>query len=487
MHFHTRSFNGRLIAHLLGVMLVGMSIFMLFPTLISFCYNDNAQWGLSLSVIITFILGVFFRNILGKKTNYEFHEKESFWITSLIWLIIPAVCTLPFLLTGTLTNFTDAFFESVSGFTSTGSSVIQNLDNIPKGVLVWRSLSQWIGGLGLILLTIAFLRKLKSGTTHLYNAEFSGTIQRKLHPHISVSVSRMWYIYIFFSVLLCIILLCLGNDFFESICLTMSTVSTGGFSPRTGSISTFSDATQYTLMVFMFLAGINISLLYYLIIRKPKRLWTDEEFRWYVLIIFSFSIVLTILLITCGSHIGEATKYSFFQVVSAISTCGYYISIPSNCEKLVTITLFLLMFWGACSGSTGGGLKIVRPLILTKYVRNQFIKTLHPNAIIPVKINKNVITTNYINKIFAFIFMYIIFIVAGSFVLICCGINIPDSVALITANISNIGPVIDTIGSSHNYVELPIIAKWAIITVMIVGRLEVFAIIAIFSPSYWRG
>ncbi|MBR3940492.1 MAG: TrkH family potassium uptake protein [Bacteroidales bacterium] len=486
IHFYTRIFNGRLVARLLGFMLLTMAVFMLIPIGVSLYYGDGALKGFLVSVAVLVVMGVFFRSIVGRSASYEFHEKESFWITGVIWIVVPLVCALPYWLIGVLPNFIDAVFESFSGFTSTGSTVVQEFDSVPKSVLVWRSLTQWIGGMGFILLVIAFFKKLKAGTSHLYSAEFSGTVQNKIHPRMTNTVRRMWLVYLLFTILMFLVLLFVGNDFVESLCLSFSTISTGGFSPRAGSITSFEWSTQLVVTVFMFLSGINMSLLYYLLRRKPKMLWRSEEFRFYLLVIAVAVLLLTIMLITNGVAEWQSLQYSVFQVVSTISTGGYYIAMPGGWMKVIPLFLFVLMFFGACSGSTGGGIKMVRLMILFKYVRNQFLTMMHPRAVVPVKIDGNVIQLSYINKIFAFIFMYFVFMVAGAFVLMCCGLNLSDSMGVITANIANIGPVIDTLGAAWSYADLPAVAKIVIIVEMLIGRLEIFAIIAIFSPSYWR-
>lgn len=486
IYFHTRIFNGRLVARLLGTMLLTVAAFMLLPIAVSLYYGDGALQGFGIAVAVLVVMGVFFCNIVGRSPSYEFHEKESFWITGIIWIVVPMVCALPYWLTGVFPNFIDAVFESFSGFTSTGSTVVRHFDGVPKSVLVWRSLTQWIGGMGFILLVIALFKKLKAGTSHLYSAEFSGTVQHKIHPRMTNTVRRMWLVYTIFTVLMLAVLLLIGNDFVDALCLSFSTISTGGFSSRAGSVTSFDWSTQLVVTVFMFLSGINMSLLYYLLRRKLTMLWKSEEFRFYLLVIVVAVALLTLMLITHGIDGLQSLQYSLFQVVSTISTSGYYIAMPGGWMKVIPLFLFLLMFFGACSGSTGGGIKMVRLMILFKYVRNQFLTMMHSRAVVPVKIDGNVIQLSYINKIFAFIFMYFVFMVAGAFVLMCCGLNLSDSMGVITANIANIGPVIDTLGATWSYADLPVVAKIVIIVEMLIGRLEIFAIIAIFSPSYWR-
>lgn len=461
---------------------------MALPIGVSVAYKDGAQFDLGLSMVAILLGGLFLRNFLGHNCSFELHEKESFWITAIIWLVIPLFGALPYVFCGSVGSFTDACFESFSGFTTTGSSILTDLDHIPKGLLVWRGMTQWIGGLGLILFIIAILRKLNVGSTHLYDAEFSGTVQRKLHPRISTSVRYMWMIYLGMTLLLFALLMLCGNDFFDSLCTALSTVSTGGFMVHSDGIASLSALSLSIVTLFMFLSGVNIALLYRLVSGRGRELWKDEEFRLYVFIYLSASLIIALCFLLMGNPWRQSLCYALFHVASTVSTCGLTLPGPTHWPFVVSAITFALIILGACAGSTGGGLKLKRVMMLVKYVRNYFTGMTHPNAVFVVKIDDRVIPDDYINKIFGFVFLYIIFIVGGAFMLTCSGLDIATSVCVAATNIANLGPspLIDMLGAHFDYATLAPLAKWTLLMLQLVGRVEIFAFIAIFSPAYWR-
>ena len=483
-----RRFNFKLIARLSGMLLIILSCAMVFPLAVSLYYRDGAQFDLALSGVIILLLGLLLRNILGHNASYELHEKESFWITSIIWLLVPLTGSLPYLFTGATGSFTDAAFESFSGFTTTGASVIKDLDHTPQGLLVWRSMTQWIGGLGLILFIIALLKKLNVGSVQLYDAEFSGTIQRKLHPHLATSVSLMWMIYLGLTVGLVILLLLCGNEFIDAFCIATSAISTGGFMVHTAGLAGMSQLSLALITLFMFISGVNIALLYKLATGKIRLLSHNEEFRIYVGIFAGAAVLSAVAFFLKEYPLQKSVCYSLFHVASTISTCGLSLPTPHVWPLAVSGVTFFLIIVGASAGSTGGGLKIKRLMILRRYVHNYFTRMLHPNVAFSVTIDGERISDEYINKIFAFAFMYIIFIVGGAFVLTICGVDIPTAVCVAAANIGNLGPspLINALGANFEYGNLLPLAKWTLMVLMLVGRIEIFAILAIFSPAYWR-
>jgi len=483
-----RSFNFKLIARLTGILLCILSCSMVLPVAVSVFNHDGSQFDLMLSALAILLAGLFLRNVVGRNSTYELYEKESFWITAIIWIVVPILGSLPFYFTGAVGTFTDAAFESFSGFTTTGSSIITDLDHTPKGLLVWRGMTQWIGGLGLVLFIVAILRKLNVGSTHLYDAEFSGTVQRKLHPRISTSVLYMWVIYVAMTVVLLVSLLLCGNSFFDSLCISLSTVSTGGFMVHSDGLASLTQCSLPIITLFMFLSGINIALIFRLVSGRGKEMWKDEEFRVYVSIFVIAIIVLSTAFLVEGNDFLQSVCFSIFHVASTVSTCGLALPMPHHWPFVVSAITFALIVLGACAGSTGGGLKLKRVMMLVKYVKNYFIRMQHPNAVFVVKVDDNIISNDYINKVFGFVFLYIMFIVGGGFVLTLCGLEIPTSVCLAATNIANLGPspIIDMLGPHFDYATLAPLAKWTLVVLMLVGRIEIFAILAILSPAYWR-
>lgn len=470
------------------MLLLVMALAMAFPVVVSLHYGDGAQYALGFSALMLLAIGLLLRNIVGRNASYGLRERESFWITAVAWLVVPLAGALPYLFTGVLGTFTDAAFESVSGFTTTGSSVIANPAVIPQGMLMWRSITQWIGGLGLILFVIAFLKRLNQGSLQLYAAEFSGTQQRKLHPHIAKSVSRMWRIYTLITLILIALLVLAGNGVLDSFCLALSTVSTGGFMTTQFGMSGYSDLTLSILTVFMFLSGVNVALLYNLFTFRWRQLRLNHEFALYVGIFLFAALSCTVAFGMVGNPWLESVQYSFFHIASTVSTCGFYTNPPDVWPFWVSVVTFLLILTGASAGSTGGGLKLRRLMTLSIYLRNYLTRMVHPNVVFTVKIDHKVVPGEYVNKIFGFVFLYICFIIGGAFVLTFSGSSIADAFCLAAANISNLGPspLINSLGASLDYAALPDLAKWTLMVLMLAGRLEIFALLAIVSPAYWK-
>lgn len=483
-----RKFNYRLIARLTGMMLIYMATSFVLPLGVSLYTRDGAQFALAFSAVLVLMLGLFLRNFAGRGAQYELKENESYWMTLAVWVTLPMCGTLPYLFTGGLASLTDAVFESFSGFSTTGSSVVAHPEELPAGLLVYRAMTQWIGGLGLMLFVVAILRKLTHGAGRLYEAEFSGTLQRKLHPHLARSVTRMWAIYMLITAVMIVALLLCHTTVVDALCLAFSTVSTGGFVTHSGGVGMLSGGGLAVVSLFMFLSGVNVAILYRFFTLRWRNIGRDEELRTY-LTIFMLAVGISVIAFhSVGDSWLPAIHYSLFHIASTMSTCGFYIAKPERWSFVVSVITFVLIIVGASAGSTGGGIKLKRIIILIKYVGNYFTRMMHPNAVFKVKVNGEPVESDYINKIFAFVFLYLAFIVGGAFVLTLCGISIPDAICMAAANISNLGPspLINNLGGNLDYAQLPNLAKWTLTLLMLAGRLELFAIIAIFSPAYWR-
>ena len=414
--------------------------------------------------------------------------RESYRFTALLWLIVPLLGAVPYLAAGVVPSFTDALFESVSGFTTTGSSVILSPESLPAWLRMWRALTQWVGGLGLVLFIVAFVPSLRAGSSQLYAAEFSGTQQRKLHPHMSRNVARMWGIYTLMTLLCTAALYATDKrSVFDSVCLAMSTVSTGGFMPASGGMAGYGTGTMMVLTLFMFLSGVNVAMLYNLFTFHWRRLRRSSEFVVYAVLFVLAAAVCTVAFAAKGAPWDTAARYSLFHIASTVSTCGFYTAMPPEWPFVASVVTFMLILSGAMAGSTGGGLKLRRLMTLFIYLRNYFSRMLHPNVVFAIKIDNQVVPAEYVNKIFGFVFLYILFIIGGAFALTLTGSDMADAFCLATANISNLGPtpIIGSIGADFSYTLLPSAAKWVLMVLMLAGRLEIFALLAIVSPSYW--
>lgn len=484
-----RKLNYRLVARLAGLLTLTMAGGMVLPVAVSFYYGDGAQYALIFAALLMTAVGLFLRNLVGRHATYDLRERESFWITSVVWITVPLCGALPYLMTGTLGSFTDAAFESVSGFTTTGSSVIVHPEAIPQSVLLWRSMTQWIGGLGLILLVVALLRRLSGGSLKLYAAEFSGTQQKKLHPHIAKSVMRMWFIYSLITVVLITLLALAGNGWLDSVCLALSTVSTGGFMTAQYGLAGYSELTLNILTVFMFLSGVNVALLYNLFTLKWRRFKLNHEFVLYAVIFLLAALSCYVAFsIANGDFTIKNLEFSLFHIASTVSTCGFYTEGPVVWPFWASVVTFVLILSGACAGSTGGGIKLRRLMVLFLYMRNYMTRMVHPHVVFTIKIDHKVVPGDYVNKIFGFLFLYICFIIGGAFLLTMSGSSIADAFCLASANISNLGPspLINSLGANLEYASLPLLSKWTLMGLMLAGRLEIFALLAIVSPAYWR-
>lgn len=484
----TPTFNYRLVARLLGMLLNILAALMLLPIAVSVIYGDGSQFGLALSGLLILMLGLFLRNFPGQKASYQLHERESLWYTAIIWIVIPLMGALPYIFTGAVNNFTDAAFESFSGFTTTGSSVLRYVDEAPQGLLVWRSVTQWIGGVGFILFIVAFLRRLNEGSARLYEAEFSGTLQRRLHPRMAKNVVLMLAVYTSLTAVLFLLLLSDGNGFVDSLCTAMSTVSTGGFMNHSSGMAGFSAFSLSAVTLFMFFSGVNLAVLFYFFTFRWRKIRGNEEFFRYLIVFVVAVAVATVAFTLSGASVGHSLSFSLFHVASTLSTCGFYLDNSMVWPTTVSVMTFLLIFIGSSSGSTGGGIKLKRYMIIARHIRNYFVKMIHPRAVLCVKVNNDVVEPAYVRRIYNFVFLYFICVVAGAFVLTVCGEEIPNALCMSAANIGNLGPspVINNLGANLNYIQLLPVAKWTMMLLMLAGRLEIFALVAVFMPSYWR-
>lgn len=415
-------------------------------------------------------------------------SRESYHITAGLWIVASLLGALPYLLSGMDISPTDAIFESVSGLTTTGSSVLADPGRLPTWLRLWRALTQWVGGLGLVLLIVALVPSLRSGGSHLYASEFSGTQQRKLHPHMAKNVSRMWFIYIMLTLTLAVLLAACGNPVDDALCLAMSTVSTGGFMTSAGGLATYSNASLAVITVFMFLSGINVAMIYNFATLHWRRLRRSDEFVVYAVVFTASAVLCTAAFGLAGNDWWRSACYSVFHIASTLSTCGFVAAMPERWPFSVSVLTFLLIVSGAMAGSTGGGIKLRRLMTFSRYLHNYFTRMLHPGAVLSVRIDRQTVPSDYVNKIFGFVFLYILFIIGGAFALTLCGIGIADAFCVAAANISNLGPtpIVGAAGAGLYYTMLPTAAKWILMILMLAGRLEIFALLAILSPSYWK-
>ncbi|MFO7573689.1 MAG: potassium transporter TrkG [Bacteroidales bacterium] len=399
--------NFRTVLRVFGALLMLESVAMALALLVSFIYSEHHTFSLFLSVGITFFSG-FILHAAFRNEEISIGRREGYIIVTGSWVLFSLFGTLPFMLTGSIHSFTDAFFETISGFTTTGASILSDIEALPHSVLFWRSITQWMGGMGIIVLSLAIIGEIKIGNFQLFAAEVPGVTKDKLHPKVKGTATRLWAIYVTFTVAETILLVIGGMSLFDAVCHSFTTMATGGYSTKNASIAAFdSPYIHGVITVFMFLAGINFALAYFAIKGNFKKILNNDEFRFYATLCLSFTILVTaVLWIKNGYSPLNAIIYGAFQVVSIVTTTGYATTDYELWGSFLLMIIFLLMFTGGSTGSTGGGIKMLRLLILLRNSRQELHRLLHPNAVLPVRINGKAIQPSLINNVLAFVVLY---------------------------------------------------------------------------------
>lgn len=486
MKSFTTKINYGIIARIIGFLLMIEGLFMLSALPITFIYCGYDCYTMPISSLITFSAG-FVLFFLNRKVKKEIDKRDGYITVVLVWIIFTLFGSLPYLISESIPRFTDAFFETISGFTTTGSTILIDIEALPKDILYWRCLTQWLGGMGIIVLTVAILPFLGIGGFQLYIAEMPGVTYDKLHPRITATAKRIWAIYIIFT-LAQIGLLCLGDmPLYDSVCHALTTMSSGGFSIYNNSIASCSVYSQYVMILFMIFAGTNFTLHYFALHFKFGKIFHNEEYRMYLAIISVFTLVITIGLIAAGGlNFEKAFRESLFTVTTILTTTGYAITNYLVWPPIFWMLIVVLMFIGGCAGSTSGGMKIVRLLLLIKNSRTELRRSIHPNAVLPVKLNGRSVPMEIIYKTMAFFLMYILTFAVGVIVLSAFGLDFETAIGASISSVGNIGPAIGHVGPIDSFAFMPDAAKWALGFLMLLGRLELFTVLILFSPYFWK-
>ena len=483
---NSKLINLTIVLKVLSFLLIVESAFMLTGLGFAFYYGESF-WPLFYSSVITGVLGLVIWWRTYDKNKKSIGRRDGYLIVSLSWVIISIFGTLPFLFSGVITNFSDAFFETISGFTTTGATVLTDIEVVPRNILYWRSMTHWIGGMGIIVLTVAILPFLGIGGLQLMIAEMPGITPDKLHPRITETAKRFWAIYVIFTISE-VLLLWLGEmDFFNAVCHSFSTMATGGFSTQNNSIAGYMPYTQYVIVLFMIFAGTNFTLHYFVLHRKFDKVYKNEEFKVYFWIITIISIFITLgLFFSEGMDPENSFRDAIFQVVSILTTTGFVSADYSLWPSFLWMFIFALMFIGGSAGSTGGGVKIIRHLLLVKNSLLEMKRSIHPHAIIPVKYNGKSVSQQIIFNVMAFFLIYILIFSFGTLSLSLLGYNFETSIGATIATLGNIGPGIGNVGPVDNYAFFSPFAKWMLSLLMLLGRLELFTVLIVLSPSFWK-
>lgn len=481
--------NVRFIVKMLGMMFILETVFMLAATAVAFFYKGDDLYPLLQSSGILFGTGILFASFGRHANEYRVGRREGMLVVSLTWILFSFFGMLPFYLSGYIDNVTDAYFETMSGFTTMGATILTDVESLPHGLLFWRSLTQWQGGIGVIVFSVALLPIFGVGATQMFNAETSGIIHRRFRPRITQVAKRIWGIYLLLTLVLAA-LLCAGPmNLFDAVNHALSGISTGGFSTKNTSIAFWNSAyTEYVLCAFMLIGATNFSLIYFLLKGKPKKLFADEETRWFYGFMFFMTALSTVWVFGNGfiGDFEETFRKALFQVCALITSTGFTTVDYLSWGPFFWLLALLMMAICGCSGSTSGGLKMQRFVVLVKNLSNEYKKQTHPNAVIPVRINKHALSDDTVHRVLAFVFAYIALIISGCIVLMFDGVPFEDTIGATVSCISNVGPGLGELGPAGNYSSLPDLSKWTLSFLMMVGRLEIFTVLTILQPGFWK-
>ncbi len=481
----TRTFNWRLVFKTWGVLTTIEAIVMLIPTFAAWWYHEADTGAWVVSSAITW-LSSWWMLLAGRNAEKRVGEREGYVIVATIWLVYSIFGMLPFWLSGALPSITDAWYETMAGFTTTGSTAFTDVAAQTHSILLWRSLMQWIGGMGIIVLSVAILPMFGLGGMQLYSAEVTGVSYEKLSPRIADTAKHMWLTYIVLTIGEGVLLWLFGMGGFDAVCHSMATISTGGFATHNDSVIGYTPAIQWIIMLFMLLSGINFTQLIYAFRGKPQRLFQDEETRWYICACFVAGLILMggLLSVTHG-HL-SSIRIGFFTAVATITSTGFVAADYMIWPPILWVIVFFLMFTGGASGSTAGGMKWVRLAIFAKSAVAEIKRRIHPNAVIPVRFNGHTVSEQTTSNIMAFMFFYLLIIVLATLMFCGCGVGFDESLGIAVSMIGNVGVSIGQWGSSGCYEALPAVAKWGATLVMLIGRLEIFTVLLLFSRALWK-
>ena len=493
--------NYKIIFHFFGLLLFFNGGFMLLAAFLSFCYKDGATFKLFLAGISVLAFGVL-TMLCTKNHTKEMNKREGYLVVTFGWIVMTLSGTLPYLFTAAIPDFSNAVFETISGYTTTGSTILNDIEALPEGVLFWRSLTHWIGGMGIIVLAIAILPLLGIGGMQLFAAEAPGPSADKLHPRITDTAKRLWLIYFGYTAAETLLLSVAGMSFFDALNHSMSTLSTGGFSTKNASVAHWNDTPiiQYIIILFMFLAGTNFVLSYFAFKGKVNKIIQDEEFILYFKFIIFFTLIVSgiiyynsylesVLFFDYPLVFGTAEasiRHALFQVVAIVTTTGFVTADYTLWSPFLLVFFFGMMFLGGSAGSTSGGVKVVRHLVLIKNGFLEFKRSLHPSAILPVRYNNKSVSGEIVFNVLGFFILYMLSFIVGSLGFAFLGLDFESSIGVAASSLGNVGPALGEFGPSNNFIHMPTAGKWWAAFLMLIGRLELFTVLILFTPFFWR-
>ena len=478
--------------YIVGVLLIILGISMLFSVGCSLIYGDGDLIPLLQSIAVTITSGLILVIFFKSKDKKDLSTHDGFAVVTLGWIAIVIFSAFPFYFSGTL-DYTNSFFEAMSGLTTTGATVLGHSDtlmieDLPHGILFWRSFTQFIGGMGIIVFSIAILPMLGMGGVQLFRAEVAGPVADKITPRVKQTAKLLWGIYVGFVLILCLILKIEGMSWFDAICHSFTTIATGGFSTKNISIAAYGGLIQWTIIIFMFLAATNFSLHYYFIAKGKFEYYKDHEFRVYFGLCIIFSILFFINIVGTNKYQTDllSFRHSVFAAVSILTTTGFSTENFNEWPEMSKMLLFFLLFIGGSAGSTTGGMKIIRSILVVKYLLYEVRKLLHPKGVFNITIGENTIDDNVVRATLGFYLFYILIFVFTAIFLSFTGLDVETALTASASAIGNIGPGLGSIGPTDNWGHLTDLGKWLTSFCMLLGRLEIFTVVVLFSRSFWK-
>lgn len=485
-----KEFNIRLVLRMMGSLALVESVLLLAVCIIPLIYGENDAHYFLISSLISFAFaGVAL--FLGRNPSTFIGKREGSVIVTFTWIIFSLIGLLPFWMSGSIPSFTDAFFETMSGFTTTGASILNNIEELSHGMLFWRSLTHWIGGLGIIVISLAILPVFSTSGTQLFAAETTGPTKEKIHPKINETAKRLFYIYIILTGAETLLLKFGGMNWFDAVNHSFSTIATGGFSTKQVSVAYYSPYIQYVISIFMILAGINFSLYYFGYKKRFEKIKENEELRYYLIVLFVFVIIVALSLVDFSnlsnfSMLEQAWRDSLFTVSSLMTTTGFCTADYMNWKPLTWVILLIVMLTGASAGSTSGGIKMIRVVISGKACYYEFKRLIHPNAVIPVRYNGHLVREDILTRVLAFTLLYLVVAGFGILVLAMSGMGFLESVGGMITCLGGVGPGLGLVGPAGNFHDVPEFSKWFLSLMMLAGRLELYTVFLLFTPAFWK-
>ncbi len=478
----------KFVANITGLLILVLGAAMIIPLTCALICRDSSIAPISKALAITICAGSLIYILFRNEQAEIITQREGIAIVAFGWIAICILGALPFYFDHHFKSLTDALFESVSGFTTTGSSILSNIEDLPRGLLFWRSFIQWLGGMGIILLSVAILPFLGVGGMQLYKAEVPTPVPDKLKPRIRETAILLWKVYLLISLVECFLLYVGGMTFFDALCHTFTTMPTGGFSTKNSSMAYFNSIyIDSVIIFFMLIAGINFSLHYQMLRGKPLMFWRDPECRFFLGLVFFLILIISFNVYkTVYTQMGEAVRFGAFQVVSIVTTTGYATGDYEKWPAMSQLILMVCMFIGASAGSTGGGMKCLRIMLCIKYCYKELFLLIHPRSIIHIKLGGKPVSEDVIKSVLGFLALYIILFAICSVLLASMGIDLITSLSAVASAIGNIGPGLGSVGPMDNYAHIPVLGKWLLIWCMLLGRLEIFTVIILLVPEFWR-